>query len=205
MDDRPTVFLVDDDKDVRDALKFLIESVDLPVQAFDSAIGFLEVFDSNRPGCLVLDVRMPGMGGLNLQERLQAEGCSIPIIIITGHGDVPMCVRAFEGGAFAFLEKPINHQELLDYVQRAIEQDRENRRTAGGIPDRAPGANVLTDREREVMELLVIGKSMKQIATQLNISIPTCSKHRSKVLEKMQVENDVELVRLVLTGKSSAL
>ncbi len=204
MDERPAVFLVDDDKDVRDGLKFLIESVDLSVEAFDSATGFLEMFDSKRPGCLVLDVRMPGLGGLDLQAKLEALGSGIPIIIITGHGDVPMCVRAFEGGAFAFLEKPINHQQLLDYVHRAIEQDRNNRLTVGETPDPAPRAELLTDREREVMELLVGGKSMKQIAAQLSISIPTCSKHRTKVLEKMQVENDVELVRLVLTGKSSA-
>lgn len=204
MDERPTVFLVDDDRGVRDGLKFLMESVDLSVEAFDSATGFLEAFDSKRPGCLVLDVRMPGLGGLDLQERLGDRGCGIPIIIITGHGDVPMCVRAFEGGAFAFLEKPVNHQQLLDYVQRAIEEDRKNRGSASEIPDPASRVELLTDREREVMELLAAGKSMKQIASQLSISIPTCSKHRAKVLEKMQAENDVELVRLVLTGKSSA-
>ncbi len=203
MDERPTVFLIDDDEGVRDGLKFLMESVDLSVEVFDSATGFLEVFDSKRAGCLVLDVRMPGLSGLDLQQRLTARGCRIPIIIITGHGDVPMCVRAFEGGAFAFLEKPVNHQQLLDYVQRAIEEDRKNRGLAGAISAPASRLELLTDREREVMELLAAGKSMKQIAAQLSISIPTCSKHRAKVLEKMQAENDVELVRLVLTGKSS--
>ncbi len=205
MTTNPTVFLVDDDESVRDALSWLIESIELKVETFDSASQFLEALNPTRPGCLVLDVRMPGMSGLELQEELHAAKCGLPVILITGHGDVPMCARAFETGAFAFLEKPVNQQQLLDYIQRAIEQDRKNRLPTQPCPDLAPRLELLTPRETEVMEMLISGKSMKQIASELSISIPTCSKHRAKVLDKLRVENDVELVRLVLSeGKSTA-
>ncbi len=202
MPDEPTVFLVDDDRSVRDALKWLIESIHLPVETFASAGQFLADFDPARPGCLVADIRMPGMSGLELQHELRARHASIPIILITGHGDVPMCVRAFESGAFGFLEKPVNEQQLLDSIQRAIEDDRKNRQQVVVAADLAPRIELLTERERELMDLLVAGKSMKQVAARLGISLPTCSKHRTRVLEKMQVQNDVELVRFVLTGKS---
>ena len=201
--EKPTVFLVDDDKSVRDAIAWLIESVGLNVQSFESATDFLETYDATQPGCLVLDVRMPGMSGLELQQQLATRRSGIPIIIVTGHGDVPMCIRAFENGAFAFLEKPVNHQALLDYIQRALEEDRNNRLKVGAGPDIDYRINLLTAREKEVMELLVSGKTMKQIAADLEISIQTCSKHRAKVLEKLQVGNDVELVHLVLTGNST--
>lgn len=196
----PTVFLVDDDPSVRDAVKWLVESVDLTVEVFGSAPDFLENFQATRPGCLVLDVRMPGMSGLELQQVLNARDCGIPVIVITGHGDVPMCVRAFENGAFAFLEKPVNHQQLLEYIQRGIEEDARRRLSPTKV-DVEPLLQQLTQREREVMDLLVAGKSMKQIASQLKISVPTCSKHRARLQEKLGVENDVELVRLILTGK----
>ncbi len=145
---------------------------------------------------------MPGMSGLELQEILAAHKCGLPVIIITGHADVSMCVRAFEGGAFAFLEKPVNQQDLLEQIQKAIEQDRINRQEsmpAVGIDDRV---SRLTPREREVMDLLVAGQSMKQIASQLQISLPTCSKHRAHVLEKLDVKNDVQLVRRVHSWKT---
>ena len=122
-----TVVLVDDDQSVRDALKWLIESVELRVDTYASATEFLQSFDPRAPGCLVLDVRMPGMSGLELQENLAAHKCGLPVIIITGHADVAMCIRAFESGAVAFLEKPVNQQDLLEQVQKAIEQDRKNR------------------------------------------------------------------------------
>jgi len=201
-DDKPTtVFLVDDDAGVRDGLQWLLESAGLHVQAYPSAVEFLENFDPTRPGCLVLDVRMPGLSGLELQQILTTRQCGIPIIIITGHGDVPMCVRAFESGAFGFLEKPMDRQRLLDHVLRAIERDRQNREQEAQQTDLAPLLERLTAREREVVDLLVTGKTMKQIAAQLGISIPTCSKHRSRSLDKLEVENDVELVRLMLTGR----
>jgi FixJ family two-component response regulator len=187
----PTVVLVDDDQSVRDALKWLIESVDLKVETHASATEFLESFDPGTPGCLVLDVRMPGMSGLELQENLAAHNCGLPVIVITGHADVAMCVRAFEGGAFAFLEMPVNQQDLLGQIQKAIERDRKNRRELMPVDDIDNRVSLLTPREREVMELLVAGQSMKQIANTLHVSLPTCSKHRSSVLEKLDVENDV--------------
>jgi RNA polymerase sigma factor (sigma-70 family) len=199
--DKPTVFLVDDDASVRDGLKWLLESVGWQVQAFPSAIEFLENYDPTLPGCLVLDVRMPGLSGLELQRILTTRKCGVPIIIITGHGDVPMCVRAFESGAFGFLEKPVDRQLLLEQVARAIEQDREHRQTTSDNIDLQPLLERLTPRERQVVDLLVEGRTMKQIAGQLRISVPTCSKHRSRALEKLEVENDVELVRLTLTGR----
>ena len=198
----PTVVLVDDDQSVRDALKWLIESVDLHVDTYASATEFLESFDPAVQGCLVLDVRMPGMSGLELQENLAAHKCGLPVIIITGHADVSMCVRAFEGGAFAFLEKPVNQQDLLEQVQKAIEQDRKNRQESMPAVDIDDRVSQLTPREREVMDLLVSGQSMKQIASELQISLPTCSKHRASVLKKLDVENDVQLVRRIHTWKT---
>ncbi len=202
MQREPTVVLVDDDKNVRDALKWLIESVDLRVDTYACATEFLESFDPRAPGCLVLDVRMPGMSGLELQENLASHNCGLPVIIITGHADVAMCIRAFEGGAFAFLEKPVNQQDLLEQVQKAIEQDTKNRQESMPADDIDDRVSRLTPREREVMDLLVAGQSMKQIAGQLEISLPTCSKHRTHVLEKLDVKNDVQLVRRVHAWKT---
>ena len=202
MEREPTVILVDDDDSVRDALKWLIESVDLHVDTYASATEFLESFDPTASGCLVLDVRMPGMSGLELQENLAAHNCGLPVLIITGHADVAMCVRAFEGGAFAFLEKPINQQNLLEQVQKAIEQDAKNRQESMPVVDIDDRVTRLTPREREIMDLLVNGHSMKQIAGKLEISLPTCSKHRASVLEKLDVANDVQLVRRVHAWKT---
>ncbi|NIL98812.1 MAG: response regulator [Planctomycetales bacterium] len=202
MNSDSTVFLVDDDQSLREALEWLLESVELPVEVFASAAEFLANYDPARPGCLVLDIRMPGMSGLELQKQLNLTASPLPVIVITGHGDVPTCVRAFEGGAFGFLEKPVNHQDFLDHIQRAIEHDRKNRRTAGGQPRLQAKIETLTPREREVMELLASGKTMKQISKQLDISFQTCSKHRARVLEKLDVDTDVELVRLLLTATS---
>jgi RNA polymerase sigma factor (sigma-70 family) len=203
MNSQSTVFLVDDDKSLREALEWLLESVELPVEAFASASDFLAAYDPARPGCIVLDIRMPGMSGLKLQSQLNQKKSPLPIIVMTGHGDVPTCVRAFEEGAFAFLEKPVNHQHFLDHIQRAIEHDQENRRAGQSRPRLASKIETLTPREREVMDLIAAGKTMKQVATQLEISIQTCSKHRTRVLEKLDVETDVELVRLLLTAANS--
>jgi FixJ family two-component response regulator len=196
MESEPTVVLVDDDQAVRESLQWLIESVDLRVVTYGSAAEFIESFDPHMPGCLVLDVRMPGMSGLELHEKLEVYGCGLPVIIVTGHADVPMSVRAFEGGAFAFLEKPVNQQILLEKISKAIEKDRSNRQEA--VPDDIDQRIArLTPREREVMGLLVAGHSMMQIASKLQISVPTCSKHRTKVLEKLEVDNDVRLALCV--------
>jgi FixJ family two-component response regulator len=195
MQSEPTVILVDDDQSVRECLQWLIESVDLRVVTYGSAAEFIESFDPLTPGCLVLDVRMPGMSGLELQENLAAHRCGLPVIIITGHADVPMSVRAFESGAFAFLEKPVNQQLLLEKISKAIEQDRANRQAIPADVDQRIAR--LTPREREVMDLLVAGHPMKHVASKLQISVPTCSKHRAKVLEKLEVDNDVRLALCV--------
>jgi two-component system, LuxR family, response regulator FixJ len=201
MQSEPTVILVDDDQSVRESLQWLIESVDLHVVTYGSAAEFLDSFDPLAPGCLVLDVRMPGMSGLELQENLAAHSCGLPVIIITGHADVPMSVRAFEGGAFAFLEKPVNQQVLLEKITTAIAHDRANRLQA--VPaDLDVRIARLTPREHEVMDLLVAGYPMKRIASELQISVPTCSKHRTKVLAKLEVDNDVRLA-LCVHGRST--
>ncbi len=197
MNREPTVVLVDDDTSVREALKWLIESVGLNVDTFSSAGEFLDSFDPRAHGCLVLDVRMPGMSGLELQENLAAHNCGLPVIIISGHADVTMCIRAFDGGAFAFLEKPVNQQDLLEHIHKAIEQDGINRQKEHLPSDIDARVSRLTPREHEVMDLLVVGHSMKQISQKLQISLPTCSKHRSSVLEKLEVDNDVQLTRRV--------
>jgi two-component system response regulator FixJ len=197
MNREPTVVLVDDDQSVREALKWLIESVGIGVDSYASASEFLESFDPRMHGCLVLDVRMPGMSGLELQENLTAHDCGLPVIILTGHADVAMCIRAFDSGAFAFLEKPVNQQDLLEQIQKAIEQDSSNQQETGLPNDIDARVTRLTPREREIMDLLVIGHSMKQISHKLHISLPTCSKHRSSVLEKLEVDNDVQLARRI--------
>jgi FixJ family two-component response regulator len=196
MSSEATVFLIDDDESLREALVWLLESVGLKVETFHSAVDFVELFDPHRAGCLVLDVRMPGVSGLELQKQLRERNVNIPVIVITGHGDVPMCVQAFQNGAFSFLEKPINHQKFLDEIHRAIELDQQICRDQP--VDISLRQEALTPREREVMDLIAAGNSMKKIASQLEISIQTCSKHRVRVLEKLNVENDVELVRLLL-------
>lgn len=200
MTDEATVFLVDDDESLRDALTWLLESVDLRVEAFATADEFLKAFDADRHGCLVADIRMPGMSGLALQKLLRDSDAKLPVLVVTGHGDVPMCVQAFQNGAFSFLEKPVNHQKFLDEINRAIEFDAQQRqRESSNLASRL---EMLSPREREVLDLLVSGKSMKDIARRLEISVQTCSKHRARVLEKMSVNNDVELVRLMLAGDS---
>ncbi len=205
MNREATVVLVDDDQNVRDALKWLIESVELPVDTYSSATEFLESFVPTEPGCLVLDVRMPGMSGLELQENLAAHKCGLPVIIITGHADVAMCVRAFKGGAFAFLEKPVNQQDLLEQIEKAIELDKKNRQESMSVDDIDERIVLLTPREREITDLLVAGHSMKQIAKKLKIGLPTCSKHRTSVLEKLEVDNDVQLVRRIHTWKTPSM
>jgi two-component system response regulator FixJ len=194
-----TVFLVDDDESLGEALVWLLESVDLKVESYGSADELLDSFDPSRPGCLVVDIRMPGMSGLELQKKLRDTGVATPVIFITGHGDVPMCVQAFQQGAFSFLEKPINHQKLLDEIHRAMAHDLELRERSSSMSVKL---EKLSPREREVMDLIAAGSSMKQIAVKLGISIQTCSKHRARVLEKLEVTNNVELVRLLLASES---
>jgi len=193
-----TVFIVDDDQEVRDALQLLMESVGLRVQAFSSAQAYLDQFDPELPGCLVLDVRMPGMSGLDLQAKLVEERLHPPIVIITGHGDVPMAVRAVQAGAVDFVQKPFNDQALLDSVHRALSRDAEQRGEASRLQDIQGRFNRLTPREQEVLELVIAGKRNKVIAADLGISQSTVEAHRAKVMEKMEANTLSDLMRMML-------
>jgi two-component system, LuxR family, response regulator FixJ len=199
---KATVCIIDDDQDVRDALQLLMESVGLKVETFASAQEYLDQFNSERSGCLVLDIRMPGMSGLELQARLSAEQIHPPIIIITGHGDVPMAVRAVQAGAADFLEKPFNDQTLLDSVHRALEQDARQRGEATHLADIQERLGRLTPRERGVMEQVVAGKRNKIIAADLGISQSTVEIHRSRVMEKMEATSLSDLMRMVIALES---
>ncbi|MEW7978465.1 MAG: response regulator transcription factor [Candidatus Sedimenticola endophacoides] len=199
MKQESTVFVVDDDREVRDALQLLMESVGLPVETFGSAQEYLDRFDPERPGCLVLDIRMPGMSGLELQARLNAERIYPPIVIITGHGDVPMAVRAVQAGAVDFVQKPFNDQALLDSVHRAIERDAQQRGEVSRLRDIEERVRRLTPREREVMDLVIAGKRNKVIASEMNISQSTVEAHRAKVMEKMEADTLSSLMRVMLT------
>jgi two-component system response regulator FixJ len=197
----PTVFVVDDDEAVRQAMVLLLDSVGLKVETYASAEGFLEGYQASRPGCLVLDVRMPGTSGLVLQEMLAARGIDIPIIFITGHGDVPTSVRAMKAHALDYLEKPFNDQDLLDRINEAIERDATTRGDRAETAEIAARIGSLTRREREIMQLLVDGKSSKAMAMELNISEKTVQVHRARVMEKMQATSVAALVRMALKGE----
>ena len=201
MGTEPTVFVVDDDEAVRKAMVLLLHSVDMKVETYASAEGFLEGYQASRPGCLVLDVRMPGTSGLALQDMLAARGIDIPIIFITGHGDVPTSVRAMRAHALDFLEKPFNDQDLLDRINEAIERDARTRGERAETAEIAARIGSLTRREREIMQLLVDGKSSKVMAGELNISEKTVQIHRARVMEKMQARSVAALVRMVLKGE----
>ena len=195
---KPIVFVVDDDQVMRNSLKWLIESVGMQVESFASADEFLAQYQAGRAGCLVLDVRMPGMSGLDLQEYLVENNIHIPVVIITGHGDVPMAVRAMKSGAIDFIEKPFNDEVLLDAIRRAIayeEQQRSQHAENLHIQERL---SHLTPREHEVMEMVTEGRSNKEIANALGVSAKTIEAHRARVMEKMQAGSLAELVRMVL-------
>jgi two-component system response regulator FixJ len=198
MNKEPTVFIVDDDNEVREAIALLMESVGLASETYDSAWAYLACFDPKRAGCLVLDVRMRHMSGLELQERLAEEPMHPPVIIITGHGDVPMAVRAVKNGAVDFIEKPFNDQSLLDAVHRAIEIDAEQRGHALEVADIQQRLERLTKREREVLDQIIAGKRNKVIAADLGISQSTVEAHRAKVMEKLEARSLSELMRLML-------
>lgn len=202
MTDKQTVYVVDDDGAVRDSLSWLLRSVGLEVESFATGHEFLERVQDGCNGCAVLDVRMPGLSGLELQERLVGENVVLPLIIVTGHGDVPMAVRAIKAGAFDFIEKPFNDQVLLDRIQQALKHNAEERLLEEKRVDVNTRLNQLTPREREVMELVVVGNPNKAIASQLGISCRTVEIHRGRVMDKMQVGSLSELVRL---GVSSGL
>jgi FixJ family two-component response regulator len=190
------VFVVDDDEGMRQSLKNLIGSVGLRVEAFASAQEFLRSKVIDVPGCLVLDVRLPGLSGLDLQKRIADAGIAIPIIFITGHGDIPMTVRAMKAGAVEFLTKPFRDQDLLDAIQQALERDRIAREQRAEIEELRGRLDSLTPREREVMGLVVAGLLNKQIAGELGTSETTIKIHRHQVMEKMGAGSLAELVRM---------
>lgn len=196
MELEPTVFIVDDDPAMLDSLRWLVESIGLKVETFTSAQAFLAAYSIERLGCLVVDVRMPGMSGIELQEQLVAEKITIPIIVISGHGDVPIAVRAMRTGAIDFIEKPFNDQVILDRIQAAVQMDRDlrQRRLRHKQLDELFGR--LTPREREVMSLVVQGKPNKEVAAILSRSEKTVEFHRAQVMRKTGVDSFAELVRL---------
>jgi two-component system response regulator FixJ len=196
----PTVFVVDDDEAMRESLTWLIESVGLKVESFASADEFLRSYYPGQSGCLLLDVRMPGMSGLELQTHLREQQLTVPVIIITGHGDVPMAVRAMKAGAVDFIEKPFNDEQLLESIRNALAIDDRLRDTQSFKAEVASRLSQLTPRESEVMEMVTAGKSNKEIANLLNVSAKTVEAHRAKVMEKMQASSLAELVRLVLAA-----
>jgi two-component system response regulator FixJ len=192
-----TVFVVDDDPAMRESLTFLVSSVGLQVESFPSARAFLEQYESGRPGCLVLDVRMPGMSGLELQDRLNERRIEIPVVMITGFGDVPMAVRALKRGAIDFLEKPFTDQDLLDRIHQAIEEDRRRRTDRRQRDDLDKRIARLTTRERQVMMCVLEGKPNKLIAHQLGLSPKTVEVHRARMMDKMKASSLAELAQLV--------
>lgn len=190
------VYVLDDDRSVREAIESLIRSVGMTVKTFASAQEFKSISRPNVPSCLVLDVRMPGLSGLDLQRELVDGGMRIPVIFITGHGDIPMSVRAMKAGAVEFLTKPFRDQDLLDAISEAIESDRAERLQLAEITEFQRRFEQLTPREREVMDLVVKGLLNKQIAVNLKISEITVKLHRHQVMEKMKAQSLADLVRM---------
>ena len=194
-----TVFVVDDDRSVREGLVDLINSVGMKVEAFSSAQEFLRCKRPDTPACLVLDVRLPGPSGLDLQRQLGRSGHPIPVIFITGHGDIPMSVRAMKDGAVEFLTKPFRDQDLLDAIHQALDSDRAAREQRAKAAELRCRYESLTPREREVMHLVVRGLLNKQIASELGASEVTIKMHRGQVMHKMRAESVVELLRMAET------
>jgi two-component system response regulator FixJ len=194
------IFIVDDDETLRGSLRWLLESLKLNVHTYASAREFLLSYDPAQPGCLLLDVRMPEISGLQLQDILKERGIRIPIIIITGHADVSMAVRAMKAGALDFIEKPFNDQDLLENVQQALEIDTRQRREEDQQRIASEHLASLTSREREVLEKVLYGKPNKRIAAELGISTKTVEAHRSKVMEKIGVNSPLELASVYFTG-----
>lgn len=194
----PTIFVVDDEQPVRDSLQSLLESLRFDAETFASAQDFLSAYDPARPGCLVLDVRMPRMSGLELQQELNARRFHIPVIIITGHGDIPMAVRAMKAGAIDFIEKPFNEQMLLERIQHALTADARQRREDAERQTLRVRIEALTIRQREVLERVIAGKPNKVIAIELGISTKTVEAHRAKVMERLEAHSVAELTALCI-------
>lgn len=200
MSNSPTVFVVDDDQAMRQSLQWLIESVGMAVETYGSADDFMNNYYPGRAGCLLLDVRMPGMSGLELQQHFVDHEIRIPIIIITGHGDVPMAVRAMKAGAVDFIEKPFNDELLLESIRNALVYDFEQRTTQSERAEIAARLDQLTPREHEVMEMVTDGRSNKDIAAALGVSAKTVEAHRARVMEKMRADSLPDLVKMALAA-----
>ncbi len=192
----PTVFVVDDDPSMRRSLCWLSESLGLHAEAYESAEAFQSHYDPNRPGCLVLDLRMPGMNGIELQAQLSKDGVNVPTVFVTGYGEVSTAVKAMQAGAVGFLEKPFSDHELLENLQRAIDLDAEQRRSAQSRARAVALFERLSRRERQVMRLMAAGRANKQIASELEISQKTVEVHRSHVMKKLQAQSIASVVRL---------
>jgi two-component system, LuxR family, response regulator FixJ len=193
-----TIMVVDDDAGVRNAMRALLKSVGLNSTLFASAQEFLAAYQPSQQGCLVLDIRMPGMSGLELQQQLNMRGATIPVIFMSGHADIPMAVEAMQHGAFDFLQKPFRDQDLLDRIQRAIARDSELRKSLGEHERIKAHLDELTPREREVLDLMTQGLQNKSIAQKLAVSPRTIEIHRARVMEKMNAHSVAELVRMMM-------
>jgi len=191
-----TIYIVDDDDAVRDSLCFLLKTVNLDPTTFTSGDEFLEKYDEEMTGCVLLDIRMPGTSGIEVQKKLQQLNCKLPIIFITGHGDVPMAVEAMQSGAFDFIQKPFRDQELLDRIFQALEAHEADEEEANHQRDIQHRYVSLTPREKEVMEFVVKGAANKVIAIDLGVSQRTVEIHRARVMEKMEARSLAELVRM---------
>jgi two-component system response regulator FixJ len=200
MGDKPVIFVVEDDEAFRDSLKALLESAGLTVETYASGEEFLQAYNSDRCGCLLLDIRMPGIGGLELLEKLAAAKTNLPVIIMTSHGDVPKAVKAMKAGAVDFLEKPFRDEVVLGCIRHAFEKGQQSQATAASGARSAAAISRLTARERQVFEQLVAGHSNKRIAQELGISPRTVEVHRAWIMEKTQARNLAHLVRMALTA-----
>lgn len=201
--DTPIVYIVDDNEGVRETIKSLFESVDQTVEAFGSARAFLDVYPVGQPGCLIADVRMPEMSGLELHEEMLRRSIDLPVIIITGFGDIEMAVGAMKAGAADFIAKPYKEQELLDRVQKAIARSLEARRAAGEDQEVRERLARLTPREREVLDLVVAGEPNKRIAHHLSLSEKTVEFHRANIMKKLEARSLADLVRKTLGGRAT--
>jgi FixJ family two-component response regulator len=196
-EDSPIIYLVDDDEAVRDALGMLFKSIGLKHEAYASALEFLERYNPARHSCLVADIRMPGLSGLELQQRLNEQRSEVPVIFITGHGDVPMAVTAMKSGAADFVQKPFRDQDLIDRINKALARDRERRKGRAEEDDIRGRIALLTPREKEVMQRVVRGQANKVIAMDLGVSQRTVELHRARVMKKLKMRSVAELVHAV--------
>jgi len=199
--ENPMVFVVDDDEGVRESVRWLLESVNLEVEVFDDAQTFMRGFRDDQPGVVLLDIRMPGASGLEVQEWMREQGVETPVVILTGHADVPAAVRAMKGGALDFIEKPYNAQALIETVQRAIQEDQQRRESGSWRSELRGRIERLTSREGQVAKLVAKGLSNKAIARKLDLSPKTVEVHRARVMDKMEAGSTAQLVQMLVTAE----